>query len=544
MKGKRWLAPVSLVMAAVMLLCSCTSEKETGCKHSYGEWEIVFAATCTAGGRKLHKCTKCGQSETAFIDVVAHTLSTVAGKEPTCTETGYTESVVCSECGTIVTASEELAALGHDKKSVIVQPTLSTTGLYMIDCKRCGYSGKETAPVLSPESVGLPVLKIEGEISSATKYREVLTTVEYCENNLNFTAYASLKVQGSSSSSYEKKNYTIKFFEDSLYQDKYKVDLGWGKENKYCLKANYIDFSQARNIVSASLYGDVARTRSTLDKNLASLVNCGAIDGYPILVYVNGYFHGLYTMNIPKDKWLFGMKNDETKKQAILMGDDWSSYTNLSAEINGNFNGWDLEHCSTEDTSWVRASFNNMIRFINNNDGEDFINGIGKYVDVDATIDVMLFSFIINATDNVAKNTMYVTYDGVKWIPSVYDLDSTWGLYWDGTDFVEDGRVLPTLKSDGTLKFFGSTNILWQKIMINFKDKVKARYNELRNGVLSNEKILNKFKRFTSSIPDIAYESEKKRWPSVPTNNLNYMSQIEGFLSRHIPILDRLINNY
>jgi hypothetical protein len=52
--------------------------------------------------------------------------------------------------------------------------------------------------------------------------------------------------------SYPKKNFTIKLFEDANRTVKQKIAFkNWGKQNKFCLKANWIDISHLRNIVSA-----------------------------------------------------------------------------------------------------------------------------------------------------------------------------------------------------------------------------------------------------------------------------------------------------
>ena len=44
---------------------------------------------------------------------LGHTPVTVAGKAPTCTESGLTDGVVCEVCKTVITAQETVPALGH-----------------------------------------------------------------------------------------------------------------------------------------------------------------------------------------------------------------------------------------------------------------------------------------------------------------------------------------------------------------------------------------------------------------------------------------------
>ena len=71
----------------------------------------------------------------------------------------------------------------------------------------------------------------------------------------------------------------------------------WGTQKKYCLKANYVDFSHCRNIVAAKLWGQAVRSRPTRNDKLYGLPNGGAIDGFPIMVAINGEYQGIYTFN-------------------------------------------------------------------------------------------------------------------------------------------------------------------------------------------------------------------------------------------------------
>ena len=67
-------------------------------KHSFGDWKITNAATCTATGTKTRTCSGCGKVETATIAKVAHKYVDTVVK-PTYTAQGYTLHK-CSVCGT------------------------------------------------------------------------------------------------------------------------------------------------------------------------------------------------------------------------------------------------------------------------------------------------------------------------------------------------------------------------------------------------------------------------------------------------------------
>ena len=81
--------------------------------------------------------------------------------------------------------------------------------------------------------------------------RSITATFKQGRQKLSY--YATIKIQGTSSLAYAKKNYTIKFFDDPDHEVKSAVDVGWGSENEYCLKANWIDKTHCRNVVTAKL---------------------------------------------------------------------------------------------------------------------------------------------------------------------------------------------------------------------------------------------------------------------------------------------------
>lgn len=419
---------------------------------------------------------------------------------------------------------------------------LVTEENYAVDCAgklKCSGCTKVIERSVDNEDIGLPVVRFNGSIEGVSKDNKVKIAVDYLDGEKDFFCYATLKVQGATSAEYPKKNYTIQFFEDEACKDKKKVELfeGCGKESKYCMKANWVDVTHSRNVVSAKLYNDVVKSRNA-DDRLSTLTNGGAIDGYPVVVFLNGDFLGLYTMNIPKDKWMFGMDGDESTKEGLLMADVWTNSVKLRESVEYDLsNGWDLEHCSTgdEDYAWMVDSFNEMIAFINENEGKAFKDGISEYVDVERAIDNFIFTIAISGSDNISKNILWATYDGTKWIPCMYDMDSTWGLFWDGSR--------PTGAADVT---FGlgtviHSNELWYALYLEYTDEICARYEELRGGILSDENVEKAFSDFIGSIPDFVYDAELERWQDLPGVSFNSCEQIIDFYEAHIAILDEQI---
>ena len=73
----------------------------------------------------------------------------------------------------------------------------------------------------------IPKLDLIGNISAMEeKDDERVISFQYDHGQRMLTGYAKIKIQGTSSLAYEKKNYTIKFYSDSECKDKLFLDLG------------------------------------------------------------------------------------------------------------------------------------------------------------------------------------------------------------------------------------------------------------------------------------------------------------------------------
>lgn len=502
--------------------------------HQY-TWRPVLPVTCTVDGSECGVCS-CGDTKMRTITAPGHQYEWVTVQTLTCTADGI-ETGTCS-CGDTKTLTATAPGHKHalSELDISADPSLPYAGTFT--CEACDDSFIRT---ITHEDIGMPIVNISGSLDGISKENKVKVTFDYKSTDLNFTCMATLKVQGATSAAYPKKNFSVQFFKTD--DKKYKVELvdGWGEESKYCMKANWSDFSQARNVVSAKLFGDISRTLQQ-DDEFSGLVNGGAIDGYPILVYHDGSFLGLYTMNIPKDKWMMGMEKDESLRQAIVGADDWHLSAALREPMSYDFTstGWDLEYCSTEDdpligTDWAVDSFNEMMAFVQNNDGWMFREGIHEYINVERAMDTLLYTWVLCGWDNYSKNILWVTFDGKVWTPCVYDLDSTWGLWWNASK----------LNTPGEMPSFNGQYVclLFKRLHDNFAPELYARYRELRDGVLSDEAIEKRFTDFFESIPDVVYAAEKERWPDRIGLWIDHETQILEFAKEHLSILDKKIKN-
>ena len=358
----------------------------------------------------------------------------------------------------------------------------------------------------------------------------------YISKTRDISGYAEIKAQGNSSMSYPKKNQTVKLFRDADCSKKLKVDFkGWGAQSKHVYKANWIDLSHARNVVSARLWADVVKSRAgyeNLPELLRTSPNQGAVDGFPVKVYAAGVYQGRYTLNIPKDKWAFNM-DDTLDNHCVLCGENYASGCfRAAANINGN--DWSDEIHDVVPVS-IKTRWNEVISFVMNSTDDEFKINLGQYFDIQSLIDYHLFGLQSCGLDAYGKNQIYMTYDGQKWIASMYDMDSTWGLYWNGSKFVATDYARTSYEDFVSTGSSGEGNLLYIRLEQLFWEELQTRWAELKNGALSIENIINRFERFTDIAPadlvaeDYANTTGGGSFTNIPSKTTNDIQQIRSF---------------
>lgn len=390
----------------------------------------------------------------------------------------------------------------------------------------------------------LPILYLIGDVSQMSK--DVRSQLQYTfvdsANHTQRTGWCDAKWQGDSSLSYPKKNYTFRFYHDPSFNRKDKINyFDLTKQSKWVTKANWIDHSHARNIVSARLWSAIVHSRvSAPPELLTASPNNGAIDGEPIVIYLNGSYLGLYTMNIPKDDFTFGM-DAENPLHCCAYG----QYNNNGAStsdthvLSNEFRhaseiGWECE-VPGEWTTDTRAGLIQLINFVMSSTDEQFKENLDTYLDVESALDYYLFCYFIGASDSLAQNMILLTYDGgSKWYCSAYDLDSTFGLYWNGSSFYSSTMACPEDYQD-------TNNLLWERIEANFGNELYARYRKLRSSVLSLDYINREFEFFMGQIPQDEYDNDIIKWANIPQRSVNHLNQIKTWIASRAEYVDAQI---
>lgn len=417
-----------------------------------------------------------------------------------------------------------------------------------------------------PEKYGIPTLYLWGNniLSLKDKSKTLKNEVSY-----SFPAYgvsgtvAKFKVQGASSVAWPKKNYTLTLDKD------FEVFRNYGKNHKYVIKANYAEPSQALNIVGAKLWGRIRDTHKHADTGILNtngdlLVdnngnrviaetdpqlsiggNYGAVDGFPIAVYINNQYWGLYSFAIPKDDWMAKMPKKSKGKYAIV-DTIWDPQGAFKKETNFK-DQMELKFCSTKDSQWAMDSVNALIRAVMDHyDTADAFNQVvSPLVDLDSAIDYYIYSVLVDNDDGIFRNYLLQTFDGKKWYFAAYDLDSIFGRtpdFWEhllaksDTDDWRDHGV--------TFENVTNSNRLFYQLWKFYKDEILKRAQSLIDGVMSESAVDTAFIDYVRYIPLNAYNAELDVWPQMANTSVDNVNRIGRWYMQRIAWLrNRYFNN-
>lgn len=398
----------------------------------------------------------------------------------------------------------------------------------------------QQAIAFDPRVYDIPVLTLDGDTSEMSKETKVDLEYTFQDKDGNpIEGTAKVKWQGASSvvtgtAMGGLYNLTVKL------DNKVELVEGWGKHKTYCFKANAIDHSHARNICSAKLWGEIVKSRDTVPPELADLPNGGAIDGFPVACMINGAFYALGTLNMPKDEYIF--TGDTHAPKAFVSANQHSDATQFRglATFDGDF---DIEYVeepvesveTTVDEEAVKTSLNTMIQAVMDSDGSDLDTTVGALIDIPSAIDYLIFVVLEKAGDGTDKNYLLVTYDNVKWYFSAYDMDTVWGLQWDGSGFVSPGAGL-------TFANYGAKHKLMELLLANKGAEIKARAQKLCKGAMSEVNVYNKLTDFSAKIPQALLDENCRRWPLLRSTSQSNVPQILNWYRLRRIFIDSEIN--
>ncbi len=108
--------------------------------HDFDDWTITSGATCNKEGSQTRTCQTCSYVEEEVIPTIEHSrFVEIERLEPTCTDAGHTQQVICSMCGEKLEESVPIEPTGHvfGDWIEIDAATCMQEGLFEKKCEVC-----------------------------------------------------------------------------------------------------------------------------------------------------------------------------------------------------------------------------------------------------------------------------------------------------------------------------------------------------------------------------------------------------------------------
>ncbi|KEQ20499.1 hypothetical protein HF82_00795 [Limosilactobacillus reuteri] len=383
-------------------------------------------------------------------------------------------------------------------------------------------TNKKSNSASSHDYKQLPEVYLNGSTSGMSGNNYVTMQFKYKDNGREVDGFASTKWQGDSSLAFDKKAYRIKTFEDQSLTKKmkFKPNPLWDPDNKYNLKAYYTDPLLCRDVVNANIGTDIWSTQKNMPNDLIATDDFGFIDGFPVKVFVNNEFAGIYSFNTAKGDYGKNAK-------AVISGETYTAPTAFSALPDGGvkLDGSDFEMISPDEPSdEIKKATNDLITFVSTSSDDDFKAQLSQHIDLESLIDYFIFLNVIENGDAAGKNQTLITWDLKKWYFHPYDLDTTYGVD-------SNGKI-----SEPSTGLLGLNSHLFTRLTELFSDQIKARYKELRTW-LTPAYVLKMYRDHINLIGESNYEDEFKLWDN-PNHDKNTYNLLKTHIYKRFQILD------
>lgn len=392
-------------------------------------------------------------------------------------------------------------------------------------------------------AMGKSVMRIVGDVNlvnqTNNKKFEVPVDIYFYSaygKEYDFIIYqCGLRIQGTSSTTYPRKNYRIYFSRSTKYGTKlyvngvevadfkYSFKPGARPIDIFCLKADFSDSSSTHNTGAVRIVNDIWKRCGWLTPPQMAYkgnydVRIG-VDGFPIDLFYDNNGTG---ENVYLGKYNF---NNEKSGSGIIYGFEGIEGFNDEAALKGgrnkcicleflnnsetlclfgtsNMDTFDdaLEFRFKADDTWAtaheddKAAVKRLWEWIYSCKGNPtkFLNEYAEYFGNDSPFAWYLITDYFMAVDNRAKNMMLVTWDGKIWYFIPYDMDTVFGERNDSVLKYDYTITWETVdESIGSYAFAGHDSVLWELVR-GCPDKLREVADKLRS-TMSLEYVLKVF---------------------------------------------------
>ena len=376
-----------------------------------------------------------------------------------------------------------------------------------------GTDGNNTLPIIrfneNNSTDGFSQLYKE---NSKKKKIECTVTYQPVDGDVVIWNNAQVSFQGTSTLAYAIKNFRLYFRDENDKSVKWAPpETTWKPEKLVTLKCDYMDSSHRNNTGLANVIPKLYKTQIPPQKYVKECRT--TIDGFPCLLYENDVLIGTFMFNLDKSantNFGFNLKDEEgnlifpeCKSYEVTANSDTSAGAFCKYDMESIIHDFEVRYAVDEDTAQNNpVELQRLIKFVCDSTDAEFKANFSNYLDLDYTIGYYIAVMTFGMVDNFGKNMMINTWDGKIWYPTLYDMDTCFGLNNSGeekfdsdieltsdeeyTENIMNNEQLPIRKK----AFNTSGSKLWRKLRRVFDKEIKQRYAELRrSGIISYKQL-------------------------------------------------------
>ena len=344
--------------------------------------------------------------------------------------------------------------------------------------------------------------EVENKVENMTQFNKITMRTVYTSTNTEKFGqpfelkYCKVYWQGTSSLDFIRKNYNIELYDDDLKEYYYSPYQNGVQEYLFCLKCDYMESSHARNVGIGNLVNKYWYT----SKNPAQLKDAmvqNAVQGFPMLLYINDEFMGVYNFNTDRySNASFGYTGDKCLAYEVSANSDTTAGAFFQYDATKH-DGSELDYYKSDFLCLyppTRRAGNdtmdeiiNLVKFVDKSSDEEFVTNINNnvYFNKEYLLRYLIYCLVMGAVDSLGKNMKLATWDnGVTWYPQIYDCDTTIGLNNEGVLAFTESNIKIEAGTYNT-----SSSRLWSRLIELMWADIQAEYTKMRNTTLTLENI-------------------------------------------------------
>lgn len=406
------------------------------------------------------------------------------------------------------------------------------------------YSDEKFVEIPIPRSISKVNFVTSNENLPAWKGENLNGTIEFWDKDGNYfkKTISNFNVQGDTSQAMPWKNYGFDFSDGS------NIKFGdWIPCDSFHLKKYYLDCFRGQCIVAYRIAEQMYQTRTLDDrKPYQYLYKNDAIDngngifyedfytgalchpdGFPIKVYLNGKYKGIWVWALKKARDNYAMQKNNQKHilldgrlgEAQLWGGtvDWTAFEIRNPKVKKDIDGNDYDGDNPKEPSsdfeeakgYIKRLSNAIADVNSQEDTESKKSKFKEYFKLNEIIDYFLFGNVFGDSDGFEKNWIWGAWDGKLWSPTYYDKDQIFGIVAWGENPYANPNTSQLLGTNENIP----SGLCWTL----FKDEIKAEYKRLRDsGVFSVNNIIRELEKWIKSI---GYNNLKDEIENVCVDN-------------------------